>query len=75
MPKFDAKLASMHSALVDAAEIVMDMRRERDDAKLLVADQATTIRRQRDIIALLKEENDQLKQMMAWMNTGKEDAA
>jgi hypothetical protein len=73
---FDARLASMHNALRQDADFISDLRIERDKAKLLAADQELVIKRLRDVTAVLRAENEQLKQMVAWMNTGnKEDAA
>jgi cell division protein FtsB len=64
----DHRLAAMHNALRECADFISDLRSDRDRKAILSADQEAVIKR-------LRAENAELKQMIAWMNTGKEDAA
>jgi hypothetical protein len=68
MHHIDARLAAMHNAIRECADLIAELRADRNRAKLLAADQEVVIKR-------LRAENSELKQMIAWMNTGKEDAA
>jgi hypothetical protein len=72
----DTRLASMHNALRECADFISELRRDRDKANLLAADQELVIKRLRDVTSVLRAENEQLRQMVQWMNTGnREDAA
>jgi hypothetical protein len=64
----DHRLAAMHNALRECADFISDLRADRDRKALLTADQEGVIKR-------LRAENTELKQMIQWMRTGKEDAA
>ncbi len=72
----DVRLAAMHNAIRECADLIAELRADRNRAKLLAADQEMVIKRLRDVISVLRAENEQLKQMVQWMNTGnREDAA
>jgi hypothetical protein len=76
MNHFDSRIASLHSALRDCADLVSDFRADRDKARALAANHETTIKRYHETILALREENEELKQMLSWMNTGhRENAA
>jgi CHASE3 domain sensor protein len=75
MPHFDARIARAREFRCETDKLLFDLKLERDRAKLLAADQEVLIKRLRDITATLREENEQMRQMIAWMTTGKEDAA
>jgi hypothetical protein len=75
MNHFDSRIASLHSALRDCADLVSDFRADRDKARQLAANHETTIKRYHEIILALRKENEELRQMVAWMGTGKEEAA
>jgi hypothetical protein len=60
MPQIDARLAAMHHALTECAEMIAVLRKEREDLKRLYA--------------ASKAENEGLIRLIASLN-GKEDAA
>jgi phage regulator Rha-like protein len=59
MPHIDRRLANMHSAIADCADIIAVVRKERDELKRM--------------IEAYKEENDGLRRLLAVLN--REDAA
>jgi hypothetical protein len=76
MPQFDARLASMHKAIQDDADFIMALRKERDEAKLAALSKDEAIKRLREANNAFRAENEQMKQMLQWINTGNnEDAA
>jgi hypothetical protein len=55
MPHIDKRLAAMHHALTECADLICELRRERDRAKLLAADQELVIKRLRAELAKQEE--------------------
>jgi RNase P/RNase MRP subunit POP5 len=72
---FDARIAKSHLAINDAAELIGDLLADRKKLLLLHADQEALIKRQRDLLAVMRDEIHQLRAALDWVRGEKEDAA
>jgi hypothetical protein len=52
---FDPRIAKSHQALNEAAELIADLLADRKKLLLLHADQEALIKRQRDLLAVMRE--------------------